>query len=214
VQVAGGSTTVPSDAESVVLNVTVTQTNAVGYLSIWPKGQAQPTVSSLNWDPGWTIPNSVTVKVGDNQRINVFNNQGTAHVIIDVVGYFKPGTGTEFHPVSPGRILDSRPGFQVGIYSTPWSAGMNRNVLVTGPSVPVFADAVLMNVTATQTTATSYLSIWPNGQAQPTVSSLNWVAGWTIPNAVTAKIGTGGNIRMYNNLGNVHVIADVAGWYG
>ena len=58
---------------------------------------------------------------------------------------------------------------------------MNRNVLVTGPSVPVFADAVLMNVTATQTTATSYLSIWPNGQAQPTVSSLNWVAGWTIP---------------------------------
>jgi hypothetical protein len=155
----------------------------------------------------------VTVKVGNDRKINIFNNQGSAHVIVDVVGYFKPGTGSEFHALSPGRILDSRPG-EVGPFTTPWGAGVSRNLDVTGPSVPEFADAVLMNFTVTQTTATSYLSIWPTGETQPTVSSLNWVSGWTIPNAVTAKIGTAGNIRIYNNLGSVHVIGDVAGWYG
>jgi len=215
VTVAGGSTGVPVDAEAVALNVTVTQTTAVSYLSIWPTGQAQPTVSSLNWTSGWTIPNAVTVKVGTGGKINLYNNLGTAHVIVDVVGYFKPGTGAEFHPQSPSRILDSRPGAgNTGGFNTPWGAGTARNLTVTSPSVPADAEAVLMNVTVTQTTATSFLTLWPTGQTQPTASNLNWVAGWTIPNAVTAKVGSSGRVAIYNNLGSTHVIADVAGWYG
>lgn len=218
IQVAGGSTTVPAGADAVVLNVTVTQTTATSYLSIWPDGQAQPTVSSLNWVPGWTIPNAVTVKVGDGGRVNVFNNLGSAHVLIDVVGYFDEGSGSEFHAQSPTRILDSRPGPEnKGGFASPWIGGTNRGLTVVSPvvpSVPPSAEAVLMNVTVTQTTATSYLSIWPNGQTQPTVSSLNWESGWTIPNAVTAKVGTGGQIRIFNNQGSAHVLADVAGWYG
>ena len=71
-----------------------------------------------------------------------------------------------------------------------------------------------MNATVTSTTASSYLSVWPNGQTQPTVSSLNWSPGWTIPNSVAAKVGAGGNLSVYNWLGTTHVVADVAGWYG
>lgn len=71
-----------------------------------------------------------------------------------------------------------------------------------------------MNVTVTGTTDRSYLSVWPAGQARPTVSSLNWQPGWTIPNSVTATVGSGGNIRAFNNRGQTEVIADVAGWYG
>jgi hypothetical protein len=47
----------------------------------------------------------------------------------------------------------------------------------------------------------------------PTVSSLNWKPGWTIPNAVTAKVGDGGKVSVYNNNGSADVIADIAGWY-
>jgi hypothetical protein len=208
---------VPTGADSVVLNVTATGTSAVSYLSIWPDGQAQPTVSSLNWTAGWTIPNAVTVKVGTSDNINIYNDLGTADVIVDVVGYFKAGSGSEFHPLSPSRILDSRPNTKVGPYGTPWGAGTNRTLSVTTPTVPdvpANAVAVLTNMTVTQTNATSYLSVYPNGQAQPTVSSLNWASGWTIPNAVTAKVGSSGQIRIYNNLGTVNVIADLAGWYG
>ena len=214
VTVAGGTTTVPADADAVALNVTVTQTNAVSFLSVWPSGQTQPTVSSLNWDSGWTIPNAVTVKVGTGGKIQMYNNLGTANVIVDVVGYFKSGAGSPFHPLSPARLMDSRPGFQVGPFNTPWSAGTTRNLDVTTNGVPDNADSVLLNMTVTQTNAVSYLSVWPNGQTQPTVSSLNWAAGWTIPNAVTAKIGTSGQVKIFNNLGSAHVLADVAGWYG
>jgi hypothetical protein len=206
---------VPADAEAVVLNVTATQTNAVSFLSIWPEGDTQPTVSSLNWDPGWTIPNAVTVKVGTGGVINIYNNLGTANVLVDVVGYFQSGTGFPFHPLSPERILDSRQATQVGPYATPWTAGLTRNLTVTGGTVPAEADAILMNSTITlPSNAVSFLSIWPSGEPRPTVSSLNWDPGWTIANAVTAKVGTGGAVSFYNNLGSVHVISDLAGWYG
>ena len=33
------------------------------------------------------------------------------HVILDVTGYFVPGTaGLRFVPLNPGRIMDTRPG--------------------------------------------------------------------------------------------------------
>ena len=204
---------VPDDAEAVVLNVTVTGTTASSNLRLWPTGLPTPLVSNLNWRAGWTIPNSVTVKVGENNQISVYNNNGNADVIVDVVGYFVAGTGDEFHPLTPNRIQDSRPASRVGAYSTPWGGGITRPVTVTATGgVPVEASAVLLNTTVTGTTASSNLRIWPVGPL-PTVSSLNWQPGWTIANAVTAKVGPG-TISVYNNNGNTDVIADVAGWYG
>jgi Tol biopolymer transport system component len=207
---------VPPDAVAVVLNVTVTGTTASSYLSVWPKGQARPTVSSLNWQAGWTIPNAVTVKVGAEGKISIFNNRGQTDVVADIVGYYKQTTGATFHPLVPVRIQDSRPPpEQVGPYSTPWQAGTTRDVQVTGVGgVDPAATGVLLNVTVTGTTASSYLSVWPKGQARPTVSSLNWQAGWTIPNAVTVKVGAGGKVSVFNNRGSTNVIADVAGWFG
>ena len=213
VTVADG-TTVPADADAVTLNVTATQTNAVSYLSIWPKGESQPVVSSLNWDAGWTVPNSVTVKVGDGGMVDIYNNLGTVNVIVDVVGYYKDGVGAGFTSVTPERILDSRPAFQVGPYSTPWAAAETREVMVAdGTTVPTEADSVVLNVTATQTNAVSYLSIWPNGEAKPVVSSLNWASGWTIPNAVTVKVGDAGKVKIYNDAGTTNVIVDVVGYF-
>lgn len=80
--------------------------------------------------------------------------------------------------------------------------------------MPADADAALLNVTATGTTTTSFLTIWSAGQAAPDASSLNWVPGQTIPNSVTAKTGAGGAVSIQNAAGSVHVIADTSGWYG
>ena len=216
VQVTGGSSGVPADAVAVALNVTVTGTTGTSFLTLWPKGQTRPLASSLNWAPGWTVPNAVTVKVGAGGQVSIYNDVGSAHVIVDVVGYYTSDGGVMFHPISPKRIQDSRAGTQVGPYGTPWAAGGTRMVAVTGPSagVPSYANAVLMNMTVTGTTGTSYLTAWPMGQARPLASSHNWVAGWTIANAVTAKVGAAGQVGVYNDLGSVHVIADVAGWFG
>ncbi|WP_208028310.1 TolB family protein [Rhabdothermincola sediminis] len=205
---------VPSTATAVVLNVTVTETSDSSFLSVWPKGQARPTVSSLNWQAGWTVPNAVTVKVGVGGMVSMFNNRGSVHVIVDVVGFYDPTGGAGFTPLDPARILDSRAGSKVGPYSSPWGAGMTRDVQVAGiGGVPGDAEAVVLNVTVTETSDSSFLSVWPKGQARPTVSSLNWQAGWTVPNAVTVKVGAGGMVSMFNNRGSVHVIVDVVGYF-
>jgi hypothetical protein len=187
-------------------------------LSIWPNGATQPLVSSLNWTAGQTIPNAVTVKVGTGGKIKVFNPSGNVHVIIDVVGYYNATQGEGFSSVNPARILNSRPSApgdpNVGPYATPWGPNTTREVAVVGVGgVPADAQAVTLNVTVTGTTASSFLSIWPNGATQPLVSSLNWTAGQTIPNAVTVKVGTGGKIKVFNPSGNVHVIIDVVGYF-
>jgi hypothetical protein len=211
-----GAAGVPANADAVVLNATVTNTTAHGFLTIWPNGQAQPTASSLNWAPGQTIPNAVTVKVGTGGQVSVFNQVGNANVIFDVVGYFTAGTGHLFHPVNPARVLDTRPApNQVGPYTTPWPAATNRDVQISGNGgVPAGAAAALLNVTVTGGTDTSFLSVWPAGQPAPLVSSLNWVPGQTIPNSVTTKLSAGGAVTMRNFAGTVHVIADTNGWYG
>ncbi|MFN8040872.1 MAG: fibronectin type III domain-containing protein, partial [Acidimicrobiales bacterium] len=207
---------VPADADAVVLNATVTATTAESFLTIYPNGASKPTASSLNWKAGVTIPNAVTVKVGTGGQIRVFNNSGSANVIIDVVGYFKTGAGDAFHPVAPVRFQDSRPAPEsVGAYTTPWGAATSRSVSVlTGGAVPAGAKAILANFTVTSTSAESFATVWNTGATKPTASSLNWKAGTTIANAVTAKVGTGDTISVFNNSGTVNVIADVGGWYG
>lgn len=133
-----------------------------------------------------------------------------------MVGWFRSGSGDGFHPVSPVRFQDSRPApEQVGAYGSPWAQGTTRTVAVsTAGAVPAEAKAVLANVTVTATSAESFLSVWDTGAARPTASNLNWRPGTTIANAVTAKVGAGDTISVFNNSGAVHVIADAAGWYG
>ncbi len=206
---AGG---VPFDAGAVALNVTVTGTTAAGFLTIWPNGQGQPAASSLNWAAGQTIANGVTAKVGSGGRLTLYNEAGSTNVIIDVVGYYDAQPGDGFSPMAPARIQDSRPGPQVGPYSTPWEPGRTRDVLVAGVAgVPTGVDAVVVNVTVTNATAGGYLTVWPAGQPRPTASSLNWAPGQTIANAVTVKAGTGGKVSVFNEAGLVDVIVDVIG---
>ena len=85
-------------------------------------------------------------------------------------------------------------------------------------NVPSNADAVVVNTTVTNTTGSSFLTVWPAGVGQPTASNLNWTPGITIPNAVTVKLGAGGGnagkVSVFNLSGNVDVITDVAGWFG
>jgi hypothetical protein len=63
VQVAGVGG-VPADADAVVLHVTVTDTDTVSHLTIWPGTGPQPIASNLNWATGTTIASAVTAKVG------------------------------------------------------------------------------------------------------------------------------------------------------
>ena len=218
VPVAGFSG-VPAGADAVALNVTVTGTTAGSYLRIWPKGQAVTTTSSVNWSAGSTVANAVTMGVGTDESVTIRNAAGATNIIIDVVGYYDSdsGTGGGLTPLTPKRVIDSRPGASnVGPYATKWSAGQTRDVEVaTGGAgmPPADADAVVLNVTALSGTQASFLTVWPKGESKPTASSVNFKANQTVPNAVTAKVGDDGSIRVFNNIGSVDVIIDVVGYF-
>src|SRR5713226_4530178 len=116
--------------------------------------------------------------------------------------------GGTYHPLQPARILDTRNGTG-GVPKAPIQAGGTLTVQVAGQGgVPAGAAAVVMNVTATGTTAPSYLTVFPAGVTMPLASNLNWAPGVTVPNLVAVALGTGaqaGQVTIFNGAGSVDV---------
>jgi hypothetical protein len=77
----------PVEISTAVLNVTVTEPAAPGYLTVYPCGAEPPLASNLNFVAGQTVANAVMTKVGFDGSVCVFNSAGT-HVVVDVAGYY------------------------------------------------------------------------------------------------------------------------------
>ena len=209
---------VPAGATAAVINVTATNGTAAGYLTIFPTGQTRAVASNLNWTAGKTVPNLVEIALGTGGMVSVYNPQGSTDVIFDVEGYVSTPVGTPgadglLNALVPARVLDTRNG--TGAPAAMVGPGATIDLTVTGaggvPSTGV--EAVVLNVTATNATAPSYVTAWPKGASQPVASNLNFVAGQTVPNRVVVKVGTGGMITLFNAAGSVDLVADVNGWF-
>ena len=218
IQVTGRGNVPASGVAAAIINVTVTNTNATSYLTAFPTGYLRPNASNLNWTAGKTVANLVEVAVGNSGQVSVYNAAGNADVVFDVAGWVNqptmtPGVDGRYNPLVPARILDTRNG--TGGFTSPLGPGQTITVHVSGQGlVPVTgAEAVILNLTATDATAQSYLTVYPTGAARPTASNVNFVAGQTVPNRVAVMLGTAGQVDIYNPVGTVNVIADVNGWF-
>ena len=186
------------DGGSPITGYTVTSSPG-GKTCTWSSGPLSCVVSGL--EPGLAYTFSV-------RATNAVGTSPPSSPSMAVV----PTTGAAYHPGMPTRILDSRG--PTGGWGAPLVAGTPRQLQVTGAAgVPATASAVVMNVTATGSSAGSVLSVWPAGQGQPVASNLNFAAGQTIPNLVTVMLGTGGQVSFATAIGSVDVIADVVGYY-
>ena len=82
-----------------------------------------------------------------------------------------------------------------------------------GQSVPSDALAVALNVTALdESTENSFISVFPAGEALPRVSNISIDAGATQADLVVARLGTGGDVSVYNSVGRSDVVVDVEGY--
>ena len=118
-----------------------------------------------------------------------------------------------FVAVSPSRIINTRTSTKVG---NGLGGGSPLAFTVSGKGgVPNSgATAVSLNVTVTGTEAPDYggyVTVYPCG-TRPDASSLNFVNGQTIANAVTTPVGDGGQICFYV-FGRTHLLVDVNGYY-
>jgi hypothetical protein len=96
-------------------------------------------------------------------------------------------SGSTYTAVTPYRITDTRDGSNLPNAGNTLGAGGTITVQATGTGgaggVPGGAAAAALNVTATNTTAASYLSVYPAGTSPPTVANLNFVAARRWPDS-------------------------------
>lgn len=213
--VVAGRAGVPSDAASVVLNVTVTEAQGAGVITVFPCEAGRPTASNLNYVTNTNVPNMVITKIGVGGLVCLFNSAAT-HLIVDVAGYF-PGIDAFTALDSPARLLDTRPG-STTIDGSDAGGGLRPTggvqvLQVTGRAgVPAGVSTVVLNVTVDQPQLAGFITVYPCDAAIPTASNLNYVAGQTVPNAVISKLSAGGAVCLFNSAAT-HLIADEAGYF-
>ncbi len=201
---------------AVVLNATVPSPALKGHLQVYPLG-AKPAVptSNVNWRPGRTQANAVTVAVGPGGKIGLMVDVGKADVALDVVGWYGDATdhtGDFYHPSTPARILDTRTAGGGG----PVTAARERTLVVAGHGgVPAAGvSSVVMTLTALNATAPAYVEVYPTGSrpARPT-SNTDLVPGQVVAALVTSPLGSNGSVQLLVNQGSVDLVADVLGYY-
>jgi hypothetical protein len=174
--------------------------------------------------------------------VSILNHVGLTDVVVDVQGYYAPnGVSLRFNgqasalyfPVSypnpvtgtldnaPIRVLDTRqnsgqqdagqtlgPDQQITFY--PGTSTFAPNLTL----VPANATAVVLNLTEADSTASSFLTAWATGVAQPLASDVNFLAGQTIANRVIVPYNSlTQTISVYNWAGSTDVVADLDGYF-
>lgn len=211
VQITGRAGIPASGVAAVSVNITATAETTNGYLTAWPAGAARPTASILNFAASTSIANSTIVGVSASGQISIYNSAGDTHILADVSGWLP--AASDFTAITPVRLLDTRIGN--GAPSIAVGPGQTVDVQITGRGgVPTSGvSAVAVNLTATQATESAYLTAWPTGQSRPTASILNFPANRSTANATILGLSPTGQLSIFNNTGNTHVIADISGYF-
>ena len=127
-----------------------------------------------------------------------------------------PGVG--FVGVAPCRLVDTRQsGFPPGwgtpslVQGQPRNFDLNSDPLCTG--IPAGVDAYSLNITVTNTQGPGFILIYPQGGSQPTVSTVNYVAGQTIANAAIVPAGTNGGVTVIAGVSATDLVIDINGYF-
>ncbi|BDC52118.1 hypothetical protein F183_A44330 [Bryobacterales bacterium F-183] len=194
------------------LNVTVVPVGPMGYLTVWPAGTAQPVVSTLNSLDGRIKANAAIVAGGVNRAISVFATDDV-HVIIDVTGYFAASGGLAFYPLAPCRVADTRNAVgPLGGLALASQETRSFPVRSSACGVPANAQAYSLNATVVPRGPFGFLTVWPSGQSQPVVSTLNALTGTVTANAAIVRAGTNGDISVFAT-DATDLILDINGYF-
>lgn len=222
----GGIPASSTEVLAAVVSVTVTEPSGPGYLGAYPAGNkpANPT-SLVNYNPGQSVSDVGIVRPGNggNLTITLGGAGGTAHVVVDVFGWFSTSSsataGSRLIPVTPGRILDTRNTGAMGagsVVTLPIRGADATNPTVTD-IVPNTANVVgvLLNVTGISPSQATFVSVVPETPAPgtaPSTSNVNLLPGQFKANLVFAPLGADGAVRLYNLAGTNNVAVDVMGY--
>ena len=213
VQITGLGGVPITDVSAAVLNVTVVGPSAASYLTVFPEGTTQPPVSNLNFSANEILANLVTVPLGNQGGVTIFNGTGSTDVIVDLEGYYtaSPQSTGLYNPVDPFRVLGN-PASGVTV-----AAGASTPVIVAGVGgVPIGVSAVVANVTVAGSAGPGYVTVYPaptSGAASPPpASNVSYSTGQLVSNRVIVPVGANGQIEVYGTT-SVRIDLDLDGYY-
>ena len=127
--------------------------------------------------------------------------------------------GIAFVGVAPCRIVDTRllSGFPPAYGAPALAAGQPRNFdLNSAPhcaGIPSGVQAYSLNITVTNTQGPGFILIYPQGGAQPTVSTLNYLGGQTVANAAIVPAASNGGVTVIAGVSGTDLIIDINGYF-
>lgn len=166
----------------------------------------QPFVSTLNALTGTVTGNAAIVPAGTAGEISTYASNDT-DLIIDAGGYFAPAGegGLSLYTLTPCRVLDTLSS------SGAFSGTLIVDVQSSSCSVPAAAQAYVLNATVVPSNSLAYLTLWPDGLNQPTVSTLNAFDG-----AITSNLAivpsTNGIIEAFAT-SSTQLILDISSYF-
>jgi hypothetical protein len=214
VQVVGRAG-LPAAVRAVSLNVTAVDPSRAGFVTVYPCGQPRPNAAQLNHSIGITVSTAVIVEPGSDGRVCIFNMVET-DLLVDVNGYVP--LGAAFDAGSPARLLETRVGEGLSTVDGradgigPREGGSVTELQVTGRAgVPDRVNAVMLSVTATETWAPGFVTVFPCGGAIPTSANLNYTAASTVTNAVVTAVSASGRVCIYT-MATIDLVVDLGGY--
>jgi Bacterial Ig-like domain (group 3) len=190
-----GKCNIPPNAQAYSLNVTAMppKGGVLGDLVIFPTGQKIPASSTLNAPTGTTTANAAIVPAGTGGAVSVFTSNDT-DLLLDINGYFAPPGigGIYLYTVTPCRVVDTR-----SIYVPPFPGPYFVTVEASPCSPPTTAAAYVLNATILPLGGVpfgdpvQYLTLWPSGESQPIISTLNAFDGAVTSNMAIVPTNDG-----------------------
>jgi hypothetical protein len=89
VNIVGSPCAPSSSAQAYVFNATVVPTGSLGYLTLWPDGENQPVVSTLNAVDG-AVTSNMAIVPNLNGKTDAYAANGLTQLILDISSYFAP----------------------------------------------------------------------------------------------------------------------------
>ena len=171
----------PEHAVAAMVNLTATNAQGDGYLTAYGCAAGLPGTSNLNYVGVTTIANTTIIELGGDMEICVRAGDAATDVLVDLVGYFTDSSGY-FGLEEPNRIVSTR----VSDGGTgPVEAGDEIEIELDVP-----AEALVLNVTATNAQGDGYLTVYYCDDERPGTSNLNYVGVSTIANTVIVRSGS------------------------
>ncbi|GAA4457865.1 LamG-like jellyroll fold domain-containing protein [Phytohabitans houttuyneae] len=205
-----GAAGVPAGVKAVAINYTILSPDTAGWVTTYADGTTLPGVSGLQYQVNANIANMTIAPVGSNGKIKIYKHGGlNAHLIVDVLGYFAPGTGGQkYHAINAARMIDTRrDGGAMPVFTT--------KTIAQGNTVIADAPTLILNVTVTQPTTAGWLNVFDASSPRPGTSSINFAANQTIA-GLTLPTANQGTFAIYTSQAagsTSHLVIDSLGYF-